>query len=153
MYRSASCSAALARVSGNWILRSSRLSPVIVGCGGTVCGSELPACRAIRLCGRDAEHGVGGHAIDLPWRRPGAGRVVGRDDPVPADLSRPAALPPDGGDCLERRAVGDPLGQALEDQVDAGQARRERARRVDLEVAGLAGLLPGLEIDVAVVPG
>ncbi len=52
--------------------------------------SEPPAGGAVGLRRRDARTRCGRPRVDRPGRRAGARRVVGSDDPVAADLGRPA---------------------------------------------------------------
>jgi transposase len=118
-----------------------------------VASSDAPARRAVRLGGCDAEHGVGREPEEVPRRRAGAGRAVGRGERVAIDLHGPTALAVDRGDRLERRCVDDAPGLVLEDQVHARQARGDGARRVRRDVTCLAGVGPALEEQVAVLPG
>src|SRR5215203_1391500 len=113
---------------------------------------KAPAGRAVRLDGGDAKDCVKGEAVEVPGRWSRAGSAIRRCERLALHFRRPPALAVEAGHRLQCRPIGHPGRFALQDEVDTLQAHGDRAGRVLLKIARLAGARPAGEIEISVVP-
>src|SRR3954467_13133040 len=92
-------------------------------------GSEPPAHGAVRFLDTQTENDVDGHPIQVPRLRPGARRAERCVELAVLYARWPAVGPVDLQQSVHTGLVGDPAGQALEDQVESAGGERGYAAR------------------------
>ena len=116
--------------------------------------SEPEAGQAARLLRQAHDRRSWLQAVHVPRRRSLRWRVERGGDARPAGvgLGRPAVVGPRLRDPRQRVRLGHPGGVALEDDVSVADRHRDRAARIALDVASLAGAFAGLEPERAIEP-